>query len=299
MTLISCRATARHPAVLAGCLMTAVLVGGCASVLQGADTSGGGETDEQTPPAHDHATGPEDVLVSIKSAGALGPVGYDLRNPAEFMLLGDGTAIAGGVIDAIYPGPAVLPLQSATLAEGQIQELLTAADEAGILDGSLDYGEPGVTDMSTTTVALTVDGQTVAQTVYALGYIEDRTLSDSERAAREALQSFVDAAHATVDASSEQYLPSAVAVYRLTGDEVAVEPGLEQRPLPWPIATVPPPLAATGTPRSCAIIARAEAAQLLLDLAGANELTPWLIGADPPAYLAFRPLLPDEVGCEL
>lgn len=43
---------------------------------------------------------------------------------------------------------------------------------------------------------------------------------------------------------------------------------------------------------------RAEAIELSAALVDANELTPWLIGTEPPSRRAFRPLLPGDLGCE-
>jgi len=72
----------------------------------------------------EHATGPEDVRVSVDLAGWYGPLEYALRNTASFLLLGDGTAIVPAAIDMSFPGPAILPLRSTALTEHQIQEQL-------------------------------------------------------------------------------------------------------------------------------------------------------------------------------
>jgi len=199
----------------------------------------------------------------------------------------------------IYPGPAINPLQSATLDEQQIQDLYAAADEAGLLGDEIDFGEPGVTDMPQTTVLITVGGRTYSQSAYALGFSDDPAsgLTGAEIAARARLQSFIDAARATVGDESAPYVPPEVAVFRLNSDQSSVDQDLEQEPLVWPITTLPPPIG-TGEAQSCVIITGADAAELVAVLEGANELTPWLIGADPPVYLAFRPLLPDDSGCE-
>jgi len=272
-------------------IVIAIVIAGCASVLDGAGGDGPGST------VYEHASGPEDVLVSIKSDGGYSPTVFTLRNTAEFTLIGDGTAVALGPMIELYPGPAINPLQSANLSEEQIQELYAAADQAGLLT-EIDFGAPGVTDMATTTVSISVGDQTVVHQASAFGFSNDPAsgLSDAEIAAREALQGFIDTARSTVDAEPEPYVPTAIAAFRLDAAEAGADPELAQEPVDWPIATVPPPVA--NSPRSCAIVTGKEASQLLEALQEANELTPWLIGSDPPAYFAFRPLLPDDTGCE-
>lgn len=303
MTFTVYKSTARPPLLSIGCLVAAALLAGCASVLDG-EGSGGGATDEPGSAPYDHATGAEDVLVSIKSDGGLVPVEYNLRNTPEFLLLGDGTAIVGGVMIEIYPGPATNPLQSTTLTEDQIQDLFAEADQSGLLDNEIDYGQPAVTDVATTTVTITVGGRTITQSAYGLGFSEDPEpgLSAENVAAREAMQGFIDAAHALVDGGeSTAYVPTGVVAYRLSTDAVAPvdEPDLVQPPVTWPITTAPAvPDATTSGVGTCLVVTGPDSATLVDAITQANELTPWLIGTDPPARMAFRPLLPGDPGCE-
>lgn len=290
------RPSTRTPALACGCLIAGLVLAGCSSVFEG-DQGGGGPDST----GFEHATGAEDVVVSVDSSGGYVPVEHNLRNTAEFLLLGDARAIVTGVTTQIYPGAALLPLQTTTVSEDQIQELLAAADDAGLLGEQIEYGEPGVTDMPTTDVRITVDGQTYAHAAYALGFDDGANLglSDAEITAREALQGFIDAAQALAGADSEQFVPTAVVAYRLSAEDAppVEEPDLVQEPMPWPIATVPPPVAA-GDLSSCVAITGQEATDLLAALQEANELTPWVIGTEPPARMAFRPLLPGDPGCE-
>ena len=288
---------------LVGCLVASLTLVGCSSVLQGAPgTSGGGAGGGGGRGAvpYEHATGSEDVLVSVDLAGWYGPLEYALRNTASFLLLGDGTAIVPAAIDLSYPGPAINPLQSSTLTEQQIQELFAAADAAGLLGAEIDFGEPGITDQATTYIDITVDGTTFSQAAYALDYIDDDypNLSEASRAGRAAARDFVALAQGMVGSDSEQYVPTAVLVHRLSPrEQTTIDPDLEQQPRAWPITTVPPPIAATY-PTSCIAMTGPEATDLFAALADANELTPWLIGTEPPARMAFRALLPGDAGCQ-
>ncbi len=298
MTVSGRTTSSRTRWVACGCLVASVVLASCSSVFQG-EPSGGNGGPGAVP--YEHPTGAQDVLVSIDIAGEYEPLEFNLRDTAEFLLLGDGTVIAAGVTDMRYPGPAINPLQTTTISEAQIQELLAAAERAGLLGGEVDYGDPAVTHMPDTLVDVTVDGSTSSQSAYALGFDDGTTvgLNDSQITARAALQDFIDTAQALVQADSELYTPAELVAYRLSAQAAPPieEPYLVQKPRSWPIPTLPPPARETDL-SSCVLIAGQEAADLLTALQEANELTPWLIGSEPPARLAFRSLLPGDPGCQ-
>ncbi len=289
----------RTSLVACGCLVTSVVLVGCSSVFEGELSGGNGGPGGAVP--YEHPTDPQGVIVSIDVAGGYVPLEVNLRNTAEFLLLGDGTVIAAGVTDMRYPGPAINPLQTTTITEDQIQELLAAAEAAGLLGGKVDYGDPAVTDLPETQVNIAVGGSTSSQSAYALAYDDGTTLglSDSEIAKRGALQGFIDTAQSLVGADSEQYAPTGVVAHRLSAQAAPAveEPDLQQEPRTWPIPTVPPPTPETEL-SSCVVITGQEATDLLAALREANELTPWLIGTEPPVRMAFRPLLPGDPGCD-
>jgi len=81
--------TARSSMLGVGCLLAGVALIGCGSVLQGPDdgSRGGGGGPGSAP--YDHASGAEDILVLIKVDGGFVPVEYNLRNTAQFLLLGE------------------------------------------------------------------------------------------------------------------------------------------------------------------------------------------------------------------
>jgi len=282
-----------------GCLAASAALIGCGSVLQGTPSPPPGSGGPGAAP-YEHATGPEDVLVSVDQAGWYGPLEYELRNTASFLLLGDGTAIVPGAQIEIYPAPAIHSLQSAQLTEQQIQELFAMAEDAGLLGAEIDFGEPGITDQATTYVDITVDGRTVSQAAYALDYTDDNSpnMPEASRAARAALRDFIAAAYAMVGADTEVFQPEALLAHRLrVSDEIPRDPEFAQEPEIWPIATAPPPLA-PGQASSCVEILGREATVLHSALVEANELTTWLIGAESATRMAFRPLLPGDSGCQ-
>lgn len=105
------------------------------------------------------------------------PLTYSLRDIADFLLLGDGTAIVGGPMTEIYPGPAINPLRSVILSEDQIQELLDVADAAGLLGAEIDYGNGAMTatvaDLPTTTVSVAFGGRSASQSAYGLVFEDE------------------------------------------------------------------------------------------------------------------------------
>ncbi len=84
------------------------------------------------------------------------PVEIVQGNLPEVTVTGDGRVITqhkGGAFDRMAR------LRIARIDDDRIQELLDQAREIGLLDDdSRDYGSPGVTDMTDSTVTITIDG---------------------------------------------------------------------------------------------------------------------------------------------
>lgn len=275
--------------VVVGCLAAGLALTGCARSF----------VDDLPSVLYGHATGATDVLVSIDVGTGGEPLEVSFRNSAEFVLLGDRTAIALAPVPDIFPGPAIDPLRSVMLTEERIQGLFRAADDAGLLEGEIDYGDPGWTHMAYTLVNVTVGGRTISQSAAGLGmdYDSSPELSGGQRDARVALRGFIDTARALVGADSAQYAPTGVVVHRVSpGESNSVDPDLEPDPVPWPITTAPPALPGMNFD-ACVVVTGPEVPTLLAALDQADELTPWVIGADPPARMAFRPMLADDPGC--
>lgn len=285
---------------VASLLTASLLLVGCANVFDSAQPDGSGVGGPGSSP-YEHPTGAQDVLVSISGADGAGPQDAVSEYTTDFLLLGDGTGIVPGVVDLIYPGPAIYPLQSATLGEDQIQEFLSAAEEAGLLGEMVDFGLPALTDVNTTNVTINVNGQSYRQSAYALSAAEESALSNPQKQARAALTGFIETARGLVGADSESYVPTAVIAFGpspsfSTPDD---EAGLEQQPQLWPIASVPRmPVTSNSGLGTCLEVTGAEVPTLLAALANANALTPWVIDGQAPTLIDFRPLLPGDPGCK-
>ena len=127
----------------------------------------------------------------VETGGGFVPVEYNLTATPEFSLYGDGRVIETGPMILIYPGPALPNLQTAVISEEAIQGILEAAREAGLFDPTIDYGQPGITDVGTTTFTINADGQTYRTDIYALGMEEGAGgLTMEQQQARAAVSDF-------------------------------------------------------------------------------------------------------------
>jgi hypothetical protein len=241
-----------------------------------------------------HFTG-DAVLVQFASEGGfIAPVAVDQRVPTV-TVLGDGTVVTPAAVPAIYPGPAVAPLVQAHISAAQITKLLVDARRLGLRGRPLDFGHPTISDMPTTKLSIGDGTRIVAvQSAYALGEgSPDSGLTAPQRAARRALQSFIDEL-GRLPSGDRAFVPRAVAVFTLergTASPTPTEPSLS-----WPIRTRP--TVAVTDISSCVVVTGSEVATLLGTLARANENTRWQVG-DHTLALAFRPLAAPAAGCTL
>ncbi|PRY67297.1 hypothetical protein B0I08_107193 [Glaciihabitans tibetensis] len=176
------------------------------------------------------------------------------------------------------------------LSPAGIDRLLNAARDAG-LAAPTDFGTPNVMDAPAT--IFTVPGR-----VTTVVLVDDgaASLDSSQRAPYERLQTFTDRL-ADLDAwlgddltAAEPYSYTQVAVSARAADSRAM-----QSVKPWPLDD----LAYAGVPHGsgrCVIVA-GDQLDAIEDVAtDAAASTRWL-SADARFHLTFRPLLPDEAGC--
>jgi hypothetical protein len=286
----------RHLAIVPAVLV-ALFAAGCGPAgASGAGSSSGNATDIS------HPSGARDIVVRVSTAGGFVAPATTFRTVPEFTLYGDGTVIVPGAVAAIYPGPALDPLNTFKLSEQQVQALLTKARDAGLLEGGpVDYGDMGsvgITDMPTTTVVLNAGGTQVKAEAYALSAgAMGGGLTAAHATARRALAGFV--AGLPNGSSAGGYTPSALAVY---AGPFEGEPQIDATPMVWPLQT---DLATTGAkvseglPYRCIAVTGGDAETLLTELGSANDQTQWLAHPDSNRTfgLIIRPLLPDETPC--
>jgi hypothetical protein len=270
--------TIRTPITLAVSLLLAASVAACGDDGDTTSTSGddpGGRGD-----------GAELVVQIVEGGGFVTPTMANSTVP-QVTVLADGTVLTPGIITLVYPGPAVSPIQQATVDPAEVDALVEKARELGLLDGPLDFGQPAVSDAPTTTVTIVADGETHTQEAYALTF-EDGQLTPEQLDNRAALSEFIAAAQST-GVGDATWTPSSYVV-TVVGPAEAGDP--PQEPQEWPIESTPP----TDVSFGCTVVDGDEATELAAALESANAATPWLI--DGFEYgVAIRPQLPGDPGC--
>jgi hypothetical protein len=282
---------------LAAALLAALALAAC-----GGDDDTGSVPPSTEPPDSgapaggvEHSTGADDLVLRVDTAGGL--AAPPVPDVPQISVYGDGRLITLGPTTLEYPGPALPNFQQGLLTEAELQELLGAAEAAGLLDSTPpDYGDPPVTDLPTT--AVTIDAGGVERTVgaYALDFADaDVELEPAQREARQQLRDFL--AGIDVDVAAEGYEADAVAVFVRPFEANETDQELAER-REWPAGD----LAGTGEPvggsnARCLVIEGDDAPAVLEAAAGARAGDAWV--SDGAEYLVdFRPLLPDETSCD-
>jgi hypothetical protein len=240
----------------------------------------------------------------VVTGGGFVPIQYNYTMVPEFTLYGDGRIIAPGPTTMQYPGAALPNLQTAKVSEDVIQEMLAAAKEAQLFRNGVDYGQPGVTDVGTTTITINAGGTTYKSAVYALGFDSagGSGLTMQQQQERAAANDFRTKLTDPTNFSAPQpawetYDFTALKVFSQAIDTTAETASTEVRPnhLPWPLAD----LATSGTAVENAqglrqlIVSGDDLATIKPLLQQATEITIWESGA-AKYDLWLRPLLPDE-----
>ena len=167
--------------VRTGWALTAVLalaLTGCQSLRDGAgdppadDVAAGGSDEAPADPGPGGVpAGVGAPVVQVWSGGGFVPVGWDFSQVPELTVYEDGTIITPGPQIRIYPGPLLPYVLVSQLDAADVEAIVAAARAAGLLTAAPDYGMPGVADLPTTHIAITVDGVTYEHAAYALGYV--------------------------------------------------------------------------------------------------------------------------------
>lgn len=228
-----------------------------ASVAVGLAACGGSSWQQasvQAPPEQQDGVGPfehprsaDAVVVSVTD----GADGLSLTHapwaavgrPARFPLYGDGTVVVRAGAEEGRDGR-IPALTTYRLSEAGIQAVLRRAEDAGLLAGTLDYGEPEILDVGSTLVTLNAGGREIYHSAYALGLVDS---VQPER--RRALTGFIDYLETLATtrpdllaAAPRSYEPESVDVYAWKRDEASTE---SEARLPWPLRPAIPALPAS------------------------------------------------------
>ena len=230
-------------------------------------------TDDPPSRAYPHPEGADDVVISYAELNGFTPREFAFRQPPNILISGDGRVFTPGAQIEIYPGPLLPAVQVQTITEAGIQNVLAAADEAGLL-ADLDLTEDSlVADASTATVTINATGETWVHEAYALDFPGPD--GDQTTPARQALRDFLAQLSDLATLAGPENLgesalfePDAYAIQAIPVDDVAaygtdgIEPTVEE----WP-SDVSVRLADAAT---CAVVPADEIGDLL---AGADQLT--------------------------
>ena len=230
-------------------------------------------------------------VIQVDSHGGFVPVEIVQGNVPEVTVTTDGRVITkneGGAFDRMTR------LRVAQIDDERIQELLDEAREIGLLDDdSRDYGSPGVTDMTDTTLTITVGDKTFSTTVYALSFASN-DLSAEQRANREALQAFINDVRDASPRRPYEMKRLAVLATSVLADPVADGAATV---VEWPLDDLATAGESAQLAERCFIVSGDDLDAVLPLARRARFGTLWR-SAESDWRLVFRPLLPHERTCE-
>jgi len=261
----------------------------------------GGDSDSPTadgslPPVaggYQHPTDADDMVIEYAEVGGFVPREFAFQRTPNLMISGDGRVFSPGAQIEIYPGPLLPAVQVQPITEEGIQEILAAAEEAGLLQ-QVQYEQPtDIADATTAQVTINVNGQTFVHEAYALGLSFPGEGSEEVTPERQALADFIArlndmAGVIGADQLGEQTIfePAEYGIEAIVVDDLSAygSDGIEPTAVDWPTdASVR--LADSPT---CIVVAASEVGELL---ATANQLT-FFTDADVTYQVLAKPILP-------
>ena len=299
--------TMTSPTRILGTLLLGLALAACS-------VAGGGASPSPSASANSagitYPTGSDDLVVRLRYVGGFAPPSAHMLGLPVISVYGDGTVLVPGAVPAIYPGPALSPLQLATITPAGMQVLLEAAREAGLLGPDAHYDLGGIMDATSSEFTVNAEGSVHTVSAYALFESGGRDPQNpgadpAVMEARAKLLTFqnqlanLEALLGPDVGDATPYVPTALQLLVTDGAPVD-EQALGQEPIAWPLDA---PLADFGEAmpslimgERCGVASGSDAEKLIPLAQAANTLTPWTDG-DGVFGIAFRPLLPGEPGC--
>ncbi|GAA0269021.1 hypothetical protein GCM10009539_65180 [Cryptosporangium japonicum] len=267
-------------------LGTVLVAAGCGTVAT-ADVASDGPSEGPTVS--------EELVLRVEAVGGFTPPSWTYSRIPMVSIYADGRVITEGPQVTIYPAPAMPNLQVATISRSKVDELVGAARRAGV-GVPTDYGQPGVADATTTRFTLVEDGTKATTEVYALSETrdEDPALTAAQRQARERMRTLLTTLRRPPGGDETSYAPTSLAAVV----SAYTAPGSETPPpaRAWRGAALPGPVVGPAD-LHCVTTTGDALRSVLADAESANVQTPWTYDGKQWS-VAFRPLLPDETGCE-
>jgi hypothetical protein len=283
--------------VLLATPLVASFVAACGSDAD--EGSGSPDSDPTTPTqpvgAITFPTGAGEVVVRIDTAvGGFNPPEWAFAQIPSSVVSGDGRTVMPGPQIEIYPPPLLPALQSTSLTEAQVGQLLARADSLGLLATPPDYEstQPPVADAGSTVVTFNANGATYVHSAPSLG------LEQQPDEARQRLSDFVEFATSFVAeraaTESEVFEPESYVIGTMAVNTAEYADDVAPTVVPWPAAFGVAPVG-----EDCATI---DGAAVRSELATANQLTFFVLPtqddtAEMVVRLLLRPSLPGSTDC--
>ena len=189
-------------------------------------------------------------------------------------------------------------MQQRTITPDEGADLTARAVAAGVGSGA-DLGRPGVADAPTTRIDVVSEGTSHTVSVEALGEAsaDDPQLSATQKEGRAKLAAFVTEATTPADnATDSPYEAQTWAA--LAQPFTAPDDGLPKQPaVAWPGPALPGSYLNPNIKIGCVEVTGEDLPPVLAAAGAATAVTPWTSGGNT-FQITFRPLLPDESGCE-
>lgn len=279
-------------ALLAAPLIAAGCGGAAASGTAGSPAASAGATPGTTPSAvakYQVGTGADSLILQISNEGGFTSPAFQLTRTPLFALYGDGRVIAPGPVDASMPSPLLPNLRQEHVTPAEIQEIVAAADAAGLLGPNANYGGPGMPDAPNTVFRTTVAGATHVINASADGVGDQGKLADFENSVLD-----LSGLLGRKVGDDGAYQPAGLNVF----SSVASQPDATQPVMTWPLTADPGTAGATtlidGT--RCLAVKGADLAPFLAAAQNATGGTIWKAPSGEYS-VSVRPLYPEESGC--
>ncbi|WP_229072674.1 hypothetical protein [Actinoplanes sp. DH11] len=235
------------------------------------------------------------LVLRVRHRGGFVPPQLLVGRLPQVSVYADGRVITDGPVPLVAPGPALPNLQVQKITPEQVKQLTAQAVQAGVTTGA-DFGTPNVADVPSTEVTVVTGYGTETVDVVALNEAQpdDTSLTPAHQAARTELRGFIDKLTG-LSGDSEPYRPEQVAAiarpWTDNGD------GLAGKPIDWPGPALPGEQLDKNVDVRCVVASGAGKDDVWAAAEKANQQTPWVSGGKQWS-VTFRPLLPDESGCE-
>lgn len=280
--------------VLGGLLLTAVAACGASSGSDGTDDPRPTTTSTAQPVDDLDA---DSVVWQEDEAGGFVPLEYSSGRVPTVTIYADGRIFVQ-VADPSGRAGGPVALEQRQIPDHELDAFLAHADASGLFEPGTDFGSPGVTDQTSTTVTLRTGDTPKQIDVYALDLAYDAPegdVTDQQATRREQLLELLAAAR-ELGTADEPYVPDRVRAEMLD-PSVVVSPPTSGTPWPGPPFSVfPEPV--EGASSSCLVIEgpEAEATYRAAQARPDNSDHAWDLDGDIRTVV-LTPLLPGQEGC--